>query len=431
MLRTLTVFTALAACLTLAAPVAAQPPAAPVLQASAVGQTVSATWTAVPGAFSYRAEVGLSPAQVLHAQELGPVTSFSLPNVPQGTYFLRVIARNASGLGAPSNVVAVAVSSAQGPPSPPTNLQAAVSGSTITFAATPPAGATGLLLGAGVVPGQSLVVLPVPLSGQVSVPNVPPGVYYARMHAANAGGISGASNEVTVTVSNACSAPAAPTLNVAVNGQAVVVSWNAIGGAIGYRLDVSATPGGAPMISQPLPASQTGVSNPFVPAGTYYARVVVANACGQFSTSAEVAVTVTAPTGGSRTPNPPPGQRLPLPNRAAVVDEIGRLYRGDLLASCVASGGNNTWLFRLVQRLRQEDTRWGLNWKRGRVNDMSQDVITYNWGSQADEGTREIYVIDVIIGHCGNPVAGWIDVTGQGGADAIWTLQPYRSAGFP
>jgi hypothetical protein len=435
MLRTLTAFTALVACLTLAAPAAAQVPAAPVLQAGAVGQTVSATWTAVPGALSYRAEVGVTPTAVVNAQEVGPVTSFTLPNVPQGTYYLRVLARNASGLSAPSNVVVVTVTSTQGPPSPPTGMQASVSGTTVTFSAAPPAGATGLLLSAGVLPGQALVVLPVSLSGQIVVPNVPPGVYYARMHAANAGGISGPSNEVTVVVSQSiCTAPAAPVVTAQVSGQTVALSWNAVSGAVGYRLDVSATPGGAPMISQPLPASQLGLANPATPAGTYYVRVVAGNACGQTATSAEVTVTVSAPTGGYRTPNPPgptPPNYLPLPNRYAVVQELARQYPNEFRNSCVEHGGNNTFLYRLVQRLRQEDTRWGLNWKRARVGDMSQDVVNYNYGSDPDEGTYNTYVVDVIGGHCGsNPNPAWIDVTVMFSTGARWTLQPYLNAGY-
>ena len=86
-------------------------------------------------------------------------------------------------------------------------------------------------------------------------------------------------------------------------------------------------------------------------------------------------------------------------------EEMARLYPGELRASC----GNNTWLFRLVQRLRQEDTRWGLNWKRSRVGDMSQDAITYNYGPEADEGTRFVHVVDVIGGHCGSNPGGGLD----------------------
>ncbi|MEP7116388.1 MAG: hypothetical protein ABI880_02330 [Acidobacteriota bacterium] len=420
----------------LAVPVVAlaQAPAAPVLQASVAGQTVSASWTAVAGATSYRVEAGVTPAAMLAGYEMGPLTNFSLV-APQGLYYLRVLARNASGQGAPSNVVPVQVSSAQGPPPAPTNLTAAVNGTTVTISAQlPNASLTGLLLIVGSTPGGTQAVIPLPVGSQGSVPNVPPGVYYARLVAVNAGGSSPASNEVQIVVGPvACGPPAAPALSAQVSGQSVLLSWAAVSGAVGYRVDVSTTPGGSPLLSQPLGPQTTAVSHSGVTPGTYYVKVVVANACGFTATSAETTVTVGAPIPGSnRTPNPPPGQFLPLPDRSAVVNEIARQYAGDLQNSCVASGGNNTWLFRLVQRLRTEDTRWGLNWKRGRIGDMSQDILTYNAGSEADEGTRNIYVLDVIGGHCGgSPGGSWNNVTGQGGADAIWTLQPYTAAGFP
>jgi hypothetical protein len=64
-IRSLCVLTALA----LATPtlVLAQVPASPVLQASTTGQTVSASWTAVPGATSYRVEAGVTPSLMLVA----------------------------------------------------------------------------------------------------------------------------------------------------------------------------------------------------------------------------------------------------------------------------------------------------------------------------------------------------------------------------
>lgn len=420
--------------LTFPALLLAQAPAAPVLQATAVGTTVSAGWTAVAGATSYRVEAGISPGLMLAGYEMGPLTSFSI-QAPQGTYYLRVLARNGSGTSAPSNVVGLTVQSNQTPPAPPTGLSASVSGNAVSFSAQLPAGpVSGLLLVAGMSPGAVQAVVPLAVAPQNTLPNVPPGVYYGRLVAVNAGGQSTPSNEVQFVVSaTPCAEPAAPVVSAQVNGQAVLVSWNAVAGAAGYRLAAATTPGGAPMLAQDLPASTTAVSNPSVPAGTYYVRVTAASACGLTATSSEVTVTVTPPPPGTgRTPNPPPGQQLPLPNREAVAQEVARQYAGDLRNSCVEQGGNNTWLFRLVQRLRQEDTRWGLNWKRGRRGDLSQDIVTYNWGSEADEGTRQIYVLDVIVGHCGsNPGPFWLNQTGVGGADAIWTLQPYTQAGFP
>ena len=71
------------------------------------------------------------------------------------------------------------------------------------------------------------------------------------------------------------------------------------------------------------------------------------------------------------------------------------------------------------------DNRYGLNWKRGLVGDLSQDIINYNNGSDSDEGTQSVYIIDIIGGHCGdNPVPFWIDVTDdtrRAGSIGRWT----------
>jgi hypothetical protein len=118
---------------------------------------------------------------------------------------------------------------------------------------------------------------------------------------------------------------------------------------------------------------------------------------------------------------------------SAVTYAVGNAYRGDLRNSCVETGGNNVWLYRLVRELRRYDTRWGLNWKRGNVGDMSQDVVTYNFSADPDEGTINVYIIDVIGSHCGsNPEAAWIDnteATRRAGTIGRWTLQPYLAAG--
>lgn len=415
---------------------AAAQPAAPVLSVQVSGQTVTASWSAVAGATGYRAEAGVSPTQMLAGYELGPMTTFSI-TAPQGIYYLRVFARNAQGVSAPSNVVGVTVSSTLVPPAAPTGLVASSSGSTVTFNVGLPAGPlTGLIVAAGIAPGQTQAVVPVPVASQVTLQNVPTGTYYARMHAIGPGGPSGASNEVQLTVAPAaCLPPAAPAVNASATGSTVSISWGAIGGVAGYQLAAYTSPSGPPVHTQNLAASSTSVAYPGIPAGTYYVRVTAVNPCGGSAASSLATVVVTPPVEGARTPNPPapsPPNYLPLPNRAAVVQEMARLYPNDLRNSCVEHGGNNIWLFRLVQRLRQEDTRWGLNWKRANPGDMSQDVVTYNFGSQADEGTRQVHVVDVIGGHCGsNPSWAWIDQTVLWSTGAMWTLQPYRNAGFP
>jgi hypothetical protein len=115
---------------------------------------------------------------------------------------------------------------------------------------------------------------------------------------------------------------------------------------------------------------------------------------------------------------------LPLPDMSSVVEALAA-ERPDLLAaSCVDAGGNNEFLFELVRRLRRIDTRWGLNWKRARIGDMSQDVVDYYWGTPGPiEDGFDTYVVDVIGGHCGpDPRPAFTDVTDFGSTGARWTL---------
>ncbi len=129
--------------------------------------------------------------------------------------------------------------------------------------------------------------------------------------------------------------------------------------------------------------------------------------------------------GGRRAPDPAPGTRLPLPNMAAVVDDVARQYPSALRNSCQDHGGSWEFMDRLVDQLRAYDTRWGYNGKRGNAGDPSHDVVAYNFGAGADQGTTNVYIIDVIVGHCGsNPGPAWIDQTGETarqGAIGRWT----------
>lgn len=114
------------------------------------------------------------------------------------------------------------------------------------------------------------------------------------------------------------------------------------------------------------------------------------------------------------------------PDEFDVVEQVAMEHPDWLLASCVDTGGNNEFLFEVVRRLRMIDPRWGMNWKRGMVGDLSQDVVDYHWGDGEPEESTDVFIIDIIVGHCGdNPQAGWIDVTLdtlEGGTVGMWTL---------
>ena len=215
-------------------------------------------------------------------------------------------------------------------------------------------------------------------------------------------------------------------------------------GATSYTIQWSRAPGGTELQEQTTGVSQYKYIGQV---GTYYARVVANNACGN-TMSAEVSFTIASLVNPNapRSPNPPAGTIIPrasLGYALGIIQQVARTYRGDLQNSCRDFGGNNIFMFRVVQALRQVDSRWGLNDKRGHGGDMSQDIIAFNPTDRPDNGEAQIYIYDVIAGHCtGNPDV-WMndvtDVTWAGGNSGMcgnrfcarWTIDNYLRAGFP
>jgi hypothetical protein len=269
------------------------------------------------------------------------------------------------------------------------------------------------------------------------VPVVPAGTYYLRIVPFNQGGPGPASNEATLAMpaGGGCSAPPASAITPMIFGQYVRLSWPLVPGAALYRFNYTGTHTG----STDIPGNLGSVTVPRAPLGSYQATLTTAFACGQATAGPVANFTVDgAPPPGPRSPNPPPGTLLPFRGQdGAVVERLAR-ERPDLLhASCREHGGNNRFMFEAVRRLRAVDNRYGLNWKRGNFGDLSQDIVTYNASSESDEGARSpnIYIIDIIGGHCGsNPSAAWINqtqATRNAGTIGIWTLIPYLDAGYP
>ena len=116
---------------------------------------------------------------------------------------------------------------------------------------------------------------------------------------------------------------------------------------------------------------------------------------------------------------------LPLPDMSWVVDQVAADHPDWLAGSCQDAGGSWDFLDEIVDRLRTHDERWGYNWKRGVEGDPSQDVVDYHYGPGDHEGSEEVYILDVITGHCGDdPQPGWIDqtaATAAAGTIGIWT----------
>jgi predicted phage tail protein len=131
-------------------------------------------------------------------------TSFPVPSVPNGTYFIRVRAIS-GGTGPASLETAFTVGGGPVlPPGAPTNLTSSVSGATVMLAWSPPTAGgppTSYTVEAGSGPGLSnLASAPVGATPAFSTSAVPPGTYFVRVISTNAAGASAPSNEVTVIV---------------------------------------------------------------------------------------------------------------------------------------------------------------------------------------------------------------------------------------
>lgn len=135
------------------------------------------------------------------------------------------------------------------------------------------------------------------------------------------------------------------------------------------------------------------------------------------------------PTGQSFciTPLPPPLATPPAdpPDHAAVVAALAAERPDLLLASCVAMGGTNEFLFEAVRRLRAIDPRYGLA-RNGAV--LEVPLVAYHFGDGVAESSFQIYLVEVVANHCGAPgvdpppAPSWRDATAE--RFGFWTSEP-------
>lgn len=400
-----------------------------------VGPNVTFNWTPADGATAYTLQAGLSPDNYPVSLDVGNATTFSVQAPAVGIYYARVV----PNVGLPSAPVPVVVASMFVPPAAPTNLTAYLNGAAVIFDWQPGSGGgtpTSMTLSAGSTPGASdIATVPLGPSAQLVVPVVPTGTYYVRVTAANPGG-SATSNEVELVMpaGGGCSVPPARSFSVVSFGRYVQFDWAPVPGAMGYLFTFS--DGVNAPLQVPVGANASRFVVPNAPFGNFTGTLTTAFACGQQTTGPVVPFVLDgSPPPGPRAPNPAPGQRLPLINRQGVIQQLAAERPDLLFQSCAEHGGNNRFMFESVRRLRAIDNRWGLNWKRGNFGDLSQDIVNYNFGSDSDEGTTDVYIIDIIGGHCGpRPNPTWIDqtdATRNAGTRGVWTLLPYINAGYP
>jgi probable HAF family extracellular repeat protein len=260
---------------------------------SIVDSSVTLRWvppSAGPRPTGYTVEGGVNPSEVLAIISTGsayPIYTFAAPT---GSFYVRVHALAGTSKSAASNEIRLHVR-VPVPPSPSASLTAVVNGSNVnlawrnTFSGGAP---TGVFLDAQT--GSGVVSFPLGLTDSFGAGGVPAGTYTLKLWAVNAGGISGPSNQVVVTVPGACSGPPLqPTSFLAYAiGRTIFVIWDppTTGpAAVSYELMV----GGA-FVGR-FPTAGRALSGTVAP-GSYDLSVVAQNACGSSSATPTQAVTI-------------------------------------------------------------------------------------------------------------------------------------------
>jgi hypothetical protein len=244
-------------------------------------------------ATSYIVEAGTGPG----LSNIGRVDTgeeepfFSYFGVPPGVYYLRVRAVGPGGVSAPSREqgLAVGVPGCVSPPMPP-SFNASVSGITVNLNWSDTIGGPATYrLSAGTSLNASNI-------GSFNLGNrttfsaaAAPGVFFTRMQASSPCGVSASTGDNIISVGGVA-LPAAPSATSSVSGNTVVIQWNAVAGALRYRLEAGTGPTLANIVSLTTPG--TSLTAPGVPPGTYYVRIHAIGAAGTSLASNELVVIV-------------------------------------------------------------------------------------------------------------------------------------------
>lgn len=180
-------------------------------------------------------------------------------------------------------------------PSAPRNLTAVVARDVVVLTWQAPTTATteqvsGYLIEAGFSPGETLGTLALGNVLTHTITGAPSGVFYVRLRAQTAAGLSPPSNEVQLATGQSAPPLAPQALLATVQGTTISLRWteNPIGPAItGYYLQAGTAPGLADLGALPLPPTARTFAVNAAP-GTYFVRVVAVNAAGASVASNEV-----------------------------------------------------------------------------------------------------------------------------------------------
>ncbi len=171
------------------------------LRANVTGAFVSLVWSSVGGATSYILEAGAAPG----LSNLATVdTQSAIPaldtTAPDGLYHVRVRARNACGVGPPSNDAVITVDSCATPPAP-SELTVSVNGTIVALQWSGLALPTiAYVLEVGTTPGGVELGQHEVGSATSLTATTPLGTYYLRVRARSACGLGRPSNEVIARV---------------------------------------------------------------------------------------------------------------------------------------------------------------------------------------------------------------------------------------
>lgn len=270
-------------------------------------QTVWLSWryaTSPPvgcGAISYQVEAGSAPgAADIGARQITGFGGVEIPNVPFGTYYVRVRELFNGVPGAASNEVALQVACA----APPAivGAQATVAGNGVQFTwnyGQSSAADFGMMLEAGSAPGAAdLGTVPVSRLASTGLNAFgPAGTYFTRLRATNACG-SAVSSEMQVTLTSACPVPGyIPFINAGLGPNGVLaMEWQRIaegGFESSYRVEIGSAPGRSDLAQRVVDGRskpELGFRETFtgINASSAFVRVVPLNSCGPGPSSIEV-----------------------------------------------------------------------------------------------------------------------------------------------
>lgn len=240
----------------------------------------------------YQVLVGTAPGNPSATYDVGAATRASVTLATGARYFIAV--RGYAANGAPGPVSVEASVDLTGVPDRPSRLSALVNGLLADVSWAPPlSGPVPLsyLVSVGTFPGGSNLVSALPVGDASSVGGqLAPGVYFARVQAANLMGVGPASDDVAFRV-GAGAAPGSPAgLSVSWSGTTALLSWTPPVGAPPTSYIIEA--GTAPGLSDAA-AVNVGSGTSFavdLPAGGYFVRIRAVNANGVSVPSNEVLV---------------------------------------------------------------------------------------------------------------------------------------------